>query len=526
MKKSLIYILLILVFKLTSCARIGSPDGGPKDSIPPVMAIAKPMNKTTSFNHKKIVILFDEYIKFEKLNSQLIISPPMEKKPIIKPQGGVSKKISIEFLDSLIPNTTYTFNFGNSIVDNNEGNKLGRFSYVFSTGKELDSLGFSGKIIDPLTDKEIENISIMAYKNANDTLIGNYTPNYLTNTLDSDSYFLENLSEANYKVIALEDKNSNYKYDKGSEKIGFLDSSIDLNEPIDSIKFTLFKEPKNNKIFKPKQTKGNQIILGYQGKDTPNLKVSGTPKENYFISKEQDKDSLYVWFKEIPNDSIQFIATQDTIIKEFSYKLRDLERDTLLLNSTVNGILHPNDSLIITTTTPVFNMHNDSIQLFESDSIPLNYKIISKNKSHKIIVDFKRQTNKNYTLKIKSNAFEDIFENINYPKQIDFSTLDIEEYGEIVLNVTNNTNSNLIIELIDKSSKHKTTKTTHKTGTVHFKNIPPSEYDILVIKDLNNNNKYDTGNFQKRVQPEEIIQFKQDINLRANSEIIENISIE
>lgn len=526
MKKALTLILLILVFNLTRCARIGSPQGGSKDSIPPVMAIAKPMNKTTSFNKKKIVILFNEYIAFKDLNSQLIISPPMDKKPIIKPQGSASKKISIEFLDSLTPNTTYTLNFGNSIVDHNEGNELGRFSYVFSTGKKLDSLSFSGKTLDPLTNKEVEKISIMAYKNANDTLVGYYKPNYLTNTLKGNQFILENLAEANYKIIALEDKNNNYQYDKGFERIGFLNQEFLINKSIDSIEFTLFKEPKNNKTFRPKQTKGNQLIIGYQGKDKPTIELTGTTKDNYFISNQIGKDSINIWFKEIPIDSIYITTKQDTLINNFSYKIRELKKDTLLLNSEIGSILHPNDSLSITTNIPVYHINNDSIQLLENDSISIPYKIISENKKHKLTFDFKRTTNKNYTLLLKDHAFSDIFENKSHSKKIDISTQDIEEYGDIILHVTNPESINLIFQLIEKNSKKTITKISNKTTSISFTKLFPQDYNIRIIKDLNKNNKFDNGNYLSKQQPETVIKLKKTITLRANSEINENISIE
>ncbi|NIJ44121.1 hypothetical protein FHR24_000560 [Wenyingzhuangia heitensis] len=526
MRKLLVFIIVILALKTSSCARMGSPDGGPKDSIPPVMAIAKPMNKTTSFKQQKIVILFDEYIKFEKLNSQLIISPPMEKKPEIKPLSGVSKKITIEFLDSLAPNTTYTINFGNSIVDNNEGNELGRFSYVFSTGTFLDSLSVAGKIIDPLDEEEVENISIMAYKNANDTLIGNYTPNYLTNTLKSNIYQLENLSEANYKVIALEDKNNNYKYDKGIERIGFIDHSIDLNTPIDSIDFILFKELKDNRIYSPKQTSGNQLIIGYQGNKIPSIQIKGTTPNNYLISKQPTKDSLYIWFKELVTDSLYIKVEQDTLIENYTYKLRELKKDSLELQSLIKSVLHPNDSLKFSTNNPVNFVNNDSIQLFESDSIPVSYKVISDNKKHQLWIDFERETNKNYSLILKDHAFTDFFDTKNHYKKINFSTQDSEEYGDIILDISNPNNINLIVELYNTKSKYKSTQITNSSTKISFTKLEPKEYRVRIIKDFNKNNQFDNGNFNTQTQPEIIYNFPKIINLRANSEINENISVD
>lgn len=520
-----IFIVIIALFQV-SCARMGSPTGGPKDSIPPIMAIAKPANKTTSFDAEKVVIVFDEYIKFEKLNTQLIISPPMEKKPIIKPEVGVSKKISIEFLESLSPNTTYTINFGNSIIDNNEGNKLGRFSYVFSTGPDLDSLSITGNITDPLADKKLENISVMAYKNANDTLVGYYTPNYLSNTLDSTNYSLENLSEANYKLIALEDKNNNYKYDKGLERIGFLNEAIQLKSADTIDDFILFKEPKDNKIMRPTQTSGHVIILGYQGKDIPKVSATGINQNDYFISKPSSKDSLYFWFKEMPKDTLYLSIKQDTLHQNFSLTPRDLKIDSLILSSNTKGALHPNDSLILSSNIPVNYINNDSILLLEQDSIPIEYTLINNPNTHKIFVDFKRETNKTYSLILKELAFKDFLNKTTGKQTIKLKTLDSEEYGEIVLTIKNPNNTQLIIEISNDSFKTKTTQIINSSQEVAYRQLPPGKYQIRIIQDLNKNNKFDNGNFKLRLQPEPVYNFNKKITLRANSEMNETITIE
>ncbi len=527
MKNIRTFLLLVFVIKLSSCARIGSPTGGPKDSIPPVMAIAKPMNKATLFDAKKIVISFDEYVKFKNLNSQLIISPPTKTKPIIKPQGGVSKKISIQFLDSLTPNTTYTVNFGNSIVDNNEGNELGKFSYVFSTGKFLDSLSIFGRVKDPLAKKEIENISVFAYKDTHDTIVGNYTPSYVTNTLKSTVFNLENLAEANYTLIAVEDKNNNYKYDKGFEKIGFLKDQITLtNTTKDSLEFVLFKEPKDNRVFKPRQSSGQHIIVGYEGKDIPDLKIEGISSTNYLISKENKKDSLNIWLKELPLDSIYITTQQDTLINKFAYKARELKRDTLLLYHDIKSILHPRDSIKVETNIPVATIVKDSILLLENDSIPVAFDIISKSKKHQLFVDFKRKKDTKYSLRLKDSCFVDYFGTPNHKKKINFKTQSSEEYAEFVLNIENLQNHPLIVKLINNSTQKYQAKFTSSSSTLNFKNVVPDEYNIQIVKDLNNNKLYDTGDFNTKTQAEEIINYKQMIKFRANSEIIENIVVE
>ena len=125
----------------THVQKRSTPEGGEKDEIPPKVLSSKPENSSINFDEKKIRITFDEYIKLEKLNSQLVVSPPIDKSNYsIFPQGGASKHIDIEINETLSDSTTFVFNFGESIKDNNEGNLLPFYKYVFSTGSYVDSL--------------------------------------------------------------------------------------------------------------------------------------------------------------------------------------------------------------------------------------------------------------------------------------------------------------------------------------------------------------------------------------------------
>ena len=143
------FILISPLVLLFQCARVSNPSGGEKDSLPPVMTYASPKMNTIFFDKEEIIITFDEYIKLNDITKQLIISPPMDQdKYKIKPQSSVAKKIKIELLDSLISNTTYTFNFGESVIDNNEGNLLPFFQYTLSTGAVIDSLEIKGVVTD------------------------------------------------------------------------------------------------------------------------------------------------------------------------------------------------------------------------------------------------------------------------------------------------------------------------------------------------------------------------------------------
>lgn len=229
-------LLFGFMFSVTGCAKRGTITGGAKDTIPPSITSSYPKNYSTNFNGTEIKINFNELIKVKDINKQLIISPPLKNRPIIVPQGSASKYISVKISDTLQPNTTYSFNFGQSITDNNEGNPYSQYKYVFSTGNYIDSLTIVGSIKDAYEQKPDNFVSVQIYdaEKFTDSTVYKDQPLYVTNTLDSLKIFaLENLKQGSYYIIALKDKNNNYKFDPKSDKIGFLKDKITL--PTDTL---------------------------------------------------------------------------------------------------------------------------------------------------------------------------------------------------------------------------------------------------------------------------------------------------
>ena len=229
--------LLILIFLtglIFSCAKRGTPTGGPKDTLPPLLINASPKNKSIKFKSREIILSFDEYIKLKDLDQQLIISPPLNLLELtIDPQTTISKKINIEFSDSLKleEKTTYTFNFGSSIEDNNESNILPFFSYTLSTGPVIDSLFLKGKVSDAFEPESERFVSIYLYpidSTHSDSTIYLKKPLYATSTLDSTLYNFQNLREDKFQIVAIKDYGKNYVYDQGIDKIGFINKNISL----------------------------------------------------------------------------------------------------------------------------------------------------------------------------------------------------------------------------------------------------------------------------------------------------------
>ena len=303
LKTGVSIVFIFSLFCLTHCAKRGTPTGGPLDSIPPVLINANPKQNTTFFDKKKIELTFDEYITLKDINKQLIVSPPLERDQYtVSPQTGAAKKITIELLDSLLANTTYTFNFGNSVADFNEANPYPFFSYTFSTGPVIDSLGLRGRITDALEKETKRFISIQMYPLDSvlpDSTIYTQKPFYAASSLDTTVFQMKNLKPGRYEIIALQDVSGNYFYDQGIDKIGFREEPITL--PQDSIiDFRLFKEPPPFAWTRPFFINECHIGIGFYGNPEGQTFEQIAPVSNSFealVTRDREADTLHYWFK-------------------------------------------------------------------------------------------------------------------------------------------------------------------------------------------------------------------------------------
>ena len=361
LKKSL-YALGVLVFMtltLTNCAKRGTPSGGPLDTIPPAFVKAIPPNFTTNFSKDEIRIYFNEYIKLTDTQKQLIISPPL-KNSIITPQGSASKVIKIKITDTLIPNTTYVFNFGQSIQDNNESNPYSSFKYVMSTGSFIDSLMVKGTIVDELASKPDDFVSVMLYEvdeSLTDSIVFKESPRYVTNTLDSlTSFEIGNIKEGKYMLIAMKDENANYTFQPKKDKIAFLKEYITI--PTDSsYTLKLFKENPPLKVSRPKQAGEGHISFNVEGAiDSVDITLL-TPKPNRFTSlwtQKANQDSIHFWYKpKMEIDSLLFEARGIDYVDTLFTRLRNKSIDSLTFTNATGRTLTLNKPLEIYSSTPI-----------------------------------------------------------------------------------------------------------------------------------------------------------------------------
>ena len=519
-KKSLFLVILVSVI-IISCARKGRPEGGPKDENAPIMMTAKPPYKTIYFDEKNIKIEFDEYIVLKDLTKQLVVSPPLKYPPIISPQGTPSKYINIEILDTLKTNTTYTFNFGNAVQDNNENNKLESFKYVFSTGSYIDSLKIKGVVTNSFKKEKLKNISVLLYEldsTYNDSIVYKEKPNYVTSTLDSTNFEFTNLREGKYLLLALKESSKNYLFNTKTDEIGFYTDTISL--PKDTLitkPIRLFKELQPYKFKRGKESVKGKIQFGYEGeREEMKVELLSTVPETFksFSQYEIGKDTLNYWHTSASQDSLRFIVGNKNFKDTITVRLRKNKIDSLSVSSTIGINLHLNDTIFLNTNNPIISFDKSKFSLVDKDTVSVDFQV-EKQSINKLAILFEKAFKMNYKFDVLPKGIIDLYETTNDTLNYQFKTLTTEDYGSIILDIKKETEYPVIIQLLNNKKVVKT-RYVSSSQKVEFKLLEPKEYTVRAIIDENNNHVWDTGSFLLRKQPEQVIYYTEKLPLRAN----------
>lgn len=514
--------LSIVVTGIVSCANRGTPSGGEKDLLPPNIIRSTPENFSTNFNSKEIRIYFDEYVKIKELQKQLIISPPMYPEPDITPLGSASKYIKIVINDTLEANTTYAFNFGQSIVDNNEGNPFSYYKYVFSTGDYIDSLSVKGTIFD--AEKRIPEtfVSVMLYNvdsTFTDSIIYKEKPKYITNTLDSLTTFsIENIKAGKYLLVALKDDNRNFTFQQKTDKIGFYEQIITV--PSDSsYNIKLFKEAPDFKSERPKQVAGQKIAFGFEG-DYKDMKIEllETKPDGFEerLIKDKQSDTIYYWYKpKLDIDSTQFVVRNRAFVDTLQFKFRDLEKDSLVISEFKSTNSSFEDDFQIAGNVPFVKIETGQIKIIDKDSMDVGFTTAYDSLKNSYALKFEKTEANNYKIQMLPSAFTDFFGNVNDTLNFTVKTKVFSEYSNVRISI-NNAKYPVIVQLTDDKGVMKYEKFATEPRLFDFRYINAGEYYLKIIYDTNGNQKWDSGSYLKKIQPERISYDDKVIEARAN----------
>ena len=535
LKKTSRYFCFLIAIVLIGCAKRGSITGGLKDTIAPVLKNSIPKNYATDFKATNIRLTFDEYIRIKNANKELIISPPMEKAPEITPNVA-SKYINIKINDTLQPNTTYSFNFGKSIEDNNEGNPYPEFKYVFSTGSYIDSLALGGKIKDAREKTTDKAVTVMLYEvneKFNDSVIYKQVPRYIANTPDSSNVFkLENLKAGKYLLVALKEPTSNYKFNPKEDKIGFHKEYVTV--PNDTVyEIELFKEVLPFKTNKPTQVSGNRLLLGYQGNPAgvkATLKRANQPLD-VLVSKFPDKDSLQLWFKPIKldegtkTDSIQVNIQKGSYIQDFNAKFKNQKADTLSFTANYKSILPLREKFALTSSIPLVKFDTSKMLLVDKDSVAVALKTTYDEMKQQVAFDFVKEPLQKYKLRLLPGALVDYMDRENDTLVYGLETKNVSEYGNLAVKLENVRQFPIIVELTDAKGKILYSEYSESATKIDFNLVSPALFTLRVIYDENKNKEWDTGSFLEKRQSEQVIYFPKEIDVRANWDVEQTFNL-
>lgn len=517
----LLPLALLLILAFAQCAKRGRPSGGPLDSIPPKPLRINPENYKTNFTGTIITVQFDEYIRLDKLQENLIISPPMDVPPNIKPHS-VSRILEIELKDSLSPKTTYTLNFGNSIVDNNEGNVLEQFKYVFSTGKHIDSLELKGKVIDSRLLKLKKKVGVNLYRlndTYHDSIIRKGKPSYVSVTDEEGNFHFTNLEEGSYLLTAIQKgKDGNpYTYDPERDKFAFYPTPITI--PSDSLyNLHLYRAYPNYKLSRPEMINKNVIRFGYQSDGTlPNIVLENKPnKVQTRIIKEVDKDSLYFWYRpSIETDSLFFSISYKDSIENIGVRRLDDAKEKEFKLSKIDP-KNPLDSLELRGDTPLESINEKFIHVIDQDSIDVPFNTSMDRLHNLVYLTYKKDYEHNYTLQFYPGAITDWQGETNDTLQYTIRTKAESSYGSLHITLQDVKTYPIIVDLLNESSKTVQSVYLEKEKQIDFLHLNRGTYYIRVSYDLNKNGKWDPGDFSTRTEPEPVLFFHVPLDVHAN----------
>ena len=582
--KSLYYIFIIIAAAVMySCANIGNPSGGPIDKTPPIFMRSNPTPNAVNVKDRKIEIFFDEIVSLKDPSTKIIVSPAQTEMPRMSALG---RKVTVELVDSLLPNTTYTIDFSNSIQDNNEGNAIDNFAFAFSTGSVIDSMRVSGYVLDSRTLEPMQSVVVGLQSNLADSAFHKEKLQRVALTNDRGQFTIRNVSPGSYHIFALKDLDRDYKFGNPTEDIAFLDSIIvpsigsreaadtvynDLNE-IDTIMratrpayfpndilLSMFNEDRKSQYLANNlRVDSTRISLTFAAaSDTlPSLSIVGrndVPDQWYTLERSQTNDTLTSWKRPphlVSADTLMVATTYlrtdtasnlswgtDTLKFTFQRqkakkKKKNEETDSLEqirfmeLHPLANGTQEVYAPLLLQTGTPIERYSREAFHLqrkLQNDTTfyPAEIKSIALRDStlsrRDLMLKVDWEPGAAYKLAVDSLAMTDIYGLQTKPLKVDFNVRKMEEYGNIVFNIPAVRDS-AIVELLDGTEKI-VLRAPVKNHRAELLNLLPGKYYARLFIDRNGNGKYDTGNYDMHLQPEETVYYPGAINLKKNWDV-------
>lgn len=510
------YSLIIL---LVACAQKSTISGGPRDTEGPKMLASKPVSATTNFSQNSIELSFDEYLQIKAFKNNVVVSPPLN----TIDYNLKGRKLEILWEDTLVENTTYSFFFGDAIVDLNEANPLKENQFVFSTGDIIDSLQLSGKVINAEDRKAGSEVFVFLYQSDYDSCVYNEIPRYITKTDKNGAFTFKYLSEGSYRLVALEDKNNNYQYDELDEQIAFESDLVYITDSIAPRElFSFLQKDTINKIVS-KKLLYSELYTAYfkypvQDFEIVYLGQSAKKKPEVYEEWSANRDSLKLWLNDFSSlDSLEMIFNEryfnDTIMIYPNAKKTIKEEKNLWGNKHTKKFL-PKDTLVLLFSHSIISYDTSTwVLIKDSVEVPFNFEKVENKR-----LFITGLTEGKHELMIPDSNLVNVV-GMSNPDTLRFSFQAVSPltYGNLDFKIRNiEMKSSFVQILTSKGAVVHQEAFSDSTHIVSLKSMKPGKYKAKVTRDLNRNNQWDSGNYLKNQQAEEVILFKEEIQIRAN----------
>lgn len=530
--------ILLLPLLAVACARQGYPTGGPKDETPPQALVTQPANESRHFGSQQFYIQFDEYVVLKNANENVLVSPPLKNKPEYSTKGrGVLVKIN----DTLLPNTTYLFQFKDAIADFNEGNLLPSFEYVFSTGSNMDTLMLAGQVHNARNGKPWkEQISVLAYRQeqcTDDTVACTVQPAFVTRADKEGRFAFHYLPEGCYRLVALEDKNRNLRLDP-DDPAAWDTAYFPAATAIDSNRMPLLRlsapEVVRQRITSSEFTdKGRIRIITSAPMQCPT--VTGEAAEWRLNAQ---RDTLTGWCHNAKCDSTTLIISdlglQDTL--KLRYRARGASKgarrvpgaaantEPPLMRALCSGTSAYYDDLRLAFERPIVSQA-DSLRasiLHTKDSTEILAAFILDSTGLGARIDATLRSGEAYRMHIPKGAFTDLYGN---PTDSLTVNLTPKDYATLTLHITNAYPHPLVVEVLDSRDTVLQRKSLESNGKLQFIHLAAGECRIRAVIDADGNGSWTTGDYRLQRQPEAWIMFDKTLQLREKWESEEHWTV-
>lgn len=567
---------------LYSCASMGTPSGGPRDEDPPRYVGSNPQPYATGFNGERVEIFFDELVAVKDAFTNVTLSPPQRQTPKVSASG---RKIIVQFNDTLLPNTTYTIDFGNSIEDVNESNKLRAFSFSFSTGAEIDTLMMSGIVLDALTLEPQQGVLVGAYTDLADSAFLKKPFERVTRTDDRGRFTLRGLRPLPYRVFALSDLNNDYHWDNPAELMAFLPAPVtpytEQTTATDTIYNVLTGAPDSVVTRARTRFLPNDLLLqmfdfgyrpqyitDYSRSDSTRLDLRfnqrqdkapelhllypspGNLPRNWYLSERNERnDTLHYWLTPqlfgadtikasvsylveqrgaeptLTTDTLTFITKKPRAVKPRKMTAKQMHDDSIktalqhfilpeIVGSSPFDVDRP---LTMQFPEPLVTLDTAAIRIetMSEDSVwnPLAFRITPDEMvPRRMRLEVPWEYGTEYRLTVDSLAGEGISGRLSRTLEQKFKTKRREDYASLVLRLRPDTVAGFVEVLNTSDEVVQRAEVIDGVATLYY--LTPNDYYVRFIADANGNGRYDPGDYERGLQPEESYYYPKMLSLK------------